>query len=312
MKFLGRKLCESNCNRASGNKRLSFECMEVLQMMTIIPIISPIIAGGPPMMAPPPSGPMAEGTITLDSSTGILDIDLSQTHDSSVQIYMNHRAGNGAGDLPDLLTVQLSNINSPQVWAVDPTVTPVTKIVVHSHAGNDYVDDRTSVMMVAYGGTGNDTFLGGSGDDVLIGGAGLNYLDGRSGDDMLFGGSGTNVMFGDNGVDSLYGGSGPNYMFGGNGADYLYAGTGANVMYGGAGIDRLISKSSLDKVYADYGPSVTVLERSYQGFDFFDRNLKDPTVRSMARYDYFRDGSLTRNDMLEIYHGIEKIGRAHV
>jgi hypothetical protein len=64
----------------------------------------------------------------------------------------------------------------------------------------------------------------------------------------------------------------------------------------------------LDKVYPDYGPNVTVIERAYQGFDFFDRNLKDPMVRSMARYDYFRDATLTRTDMLDIYHEIETDG----
>jgi len=313
MNLFGKKMRNSNRNHASRSKRLSFESMEARQMMTIIPIVSPIISNGPPMMAPPPSGPMAEGTITLDSSTGVLDIDLSQTHDNNVQIYTNHRAGNGAGNLPDLLTVQLSNINSPHVWAVDPNVNPVTKIVVHSHAGNDFVDNRTSVTMVAYGGNGNDTFLGGAGTDFLIGGTGNNYLDGRGGGDVLVGGGGTNVMFGDDGSDTLYGGSGANYMFGGNGNDYLASGTGSNVLYGGAGTNTLVRKSAADLLYAAYGPTVSVSDYGVKGFDFFDRYLKDPNVRSMARYDYYRDdflyrGGLTRNDMLEIYKEISTSG----
>ena len=295
--------------RSSARRRmrsLGFESMEGRQLMTVLPILA--TTTGVPVFAPPPSGPMAEGSIIFDASTGAVTIDASQTHDDTVNIYINHRAGNGAGDLPDLLTISLANINAPQVAAFDPTT--VAKIVFQGHGGNDFVDNRTGVVLVAYGGTANDTFLGGTADDLLIGGGGLNYLDGRGGDDLLFGGSGTNVMFGDDGNDSLYGGSGPNYLFGGNGADYLYAGTGANVLYGGAGIDQLKSKSSLDKLYADYGPTVAVIERSYQGFDFFDRNLKDPMVRSMARYEYFRDAALSRGDMLDIYHEIETDGVA--
>jgi hypothetical protein len=120
MKLFAKKSRQSNPNHASRNKHFGFEAMEARQMMTIVPITG-IISNINPIFAPPPPGPMAEGTITLNN--GVLDIDLSQTHDNNVQIYINHRAGNGAGNLPDLLTVQLSNINSPQVWAVDSSMT---------------------------------------------------------------------------------------------------------------------------------------------------------------------------------------------
>ena len=212
---------------AARTRSLRIEPMEARQLMTISSLLPTVSTGilntGPAINAPPTSGPMAEGSITFNSSTGVVSIDASQTHNDTVNIYINHREGPGTGNIPDLLTVSLANINTPLVETFDPST--VTKIVFTSHGGNDYVNDQTSVMLVAYGGTGNDTFLGGTGGDLLVGGMGNNYLDGRGGGDMLFGGAGTNVMFGDDGIDSLYGGSGTNYMFGGNGNDYLYAGT---------------------------------------------------------------------------------------
>ena len=296
---------------AKRNRSLRFEQVEGRQMMTVISPISGVILNGPPVYAPPPSGPFAEGSINFDASTGVVSIKASQTNDTTVNIYINHRAGNGAGDLPDLLTVSLANINSPQVAGFDPWA--VTKIVFQGYGGNDFVDNRTSVTMVAYGGTGSDTFLGGTGVDFLIGGAGTNYLDGRGGDDVLVGGGGTNLMFGDDGNDTLYGGSGPNYMYGGNGNDYLSGGTGSNVLYGGAGTNTLVRKSAADVLYASYGPTVGVSDYGLKGFDFFDRYLKDPNVRSMSRYEYYRDdyflyGGLSRNDMLDIYHEISTSG----
>ncbi len=283
------------------NRLLNFEQVEARQLMTINPLLGNIgIISNPPtsIYEPPPA--MAEGSITLNTSTGVVTIDASPTHDDIVNIYINHRAGNGAGNLPDLLTISLANINSPQVAGFD--LGAVTRIVFQGHGGNDFVDNRTWVSLVLYGGTGNDTFLGGTGNDTLIAGSGANnYLDGRSGDDMLFGGAGINVMFGDDGSDSLYGGSGPNYMFGGNGNDYLYAGTGAtNWIYGEAGTNALVRAAAGQHWYSAYGSAVAVSDTNCQGFDFFDRNLKDPLVRSIARYDYFRDGSLTRNAMLEV------------
>src|SRR5258708_36910524 len=93
---------------------------------------NPTTAGTPPPINPVstqgPAGPFAEGSINFNASTGVVSIDASQTHDDSINIYINHRAGNGAGNIPDLLTVSLANINSPQVAAFDPVA--VTKIIV--------------------------------------------------------------------------------------------------------------------------------------------------------------------------------------
>lgn len=307
MKSFGKKSRKSNRKPASKNIRLGFEPMEPRQMMTVIPITG-IITTINPVAIMPPSGPFAEGTINFNSATGELDIDGSQTHDNNIQIYINHRAGNGAGDLPDLLTVQLSNINSPQVSAFDPA--QVKKIVVTCHDGNDFVDNRTAVPITEYGGNGNDILLGGQGPDFLFGGAGDDYLDGRTGDDMIWGEAGNDALFGDDGYDTMLGGDGNDYLFGGRGSDHLYGEGGNDLLFGEQGVDYLSDTAGTNRLVTDFGtlpsriPGVSSLNQYY----VFDKNFLDPAVRSMTRVDYFRDGSITRDDMLKIYSVISTDG----
>ena len=53
------------------------------------------------------------------------------------------------------------------------------------------------------GGAGNDRLRGGGGNDVLDGGAGNDDLDGEDGDDLLAGGAGNDSIEGGNGNDLL-------------------------------------------------------------------------------------------------------------
>src|SRR6476646_7241046 len=110
-----------------------------------------------------PDAPVAEGSISLDSSTGTLTIQGTDTHDDTVLVYVNHRGG----PYSDLLTVALSNINLPRVAAYDPS--EVTKIVFYGYGGNDTFDNRTSRPVFADGGAGTDMLLGGSGNDYFLG-----------------------------------------------------------------------------------------------------------------------------------------------
>src|SRR5262245_1339408 len=193
-----------HAHRSRG--RLRFEDMEPRRMMAVlnVPIrdLGDIVYDGPITIAPEPPPLPAEGSISLDAN-GVLSIEGSNTHDDTVNIYINHRAGNGAGDLPDLLTISLANINTPLTYAFDPAV--VRKIIFHGHGGSDFLDNRTAIPLTAYGEAGNDVLLGGLADDTLIGGDGNDYMDGRRSDDMLFGEAGVDALFGDAGYDSLYG-----------------------------------------------------------------------------------------------------------
>lgn len=58
------------------------------------------------------------------------------------------------------------------------------------------------------GTSGNDTLVGGSGDDKISGGAGNDLLIGGSGNDTLSGGTGNDILIGGFGNDVLFGGRG--------------------------------------------------------------------------------------------------------
>jgi Ca2+-binding RTX toxin-like protein/lipopolysaccharide export system protein LptC len=66
---------------------------------------------------------------------------------------------------------------------------------------------------------GNDTLLGGEGNDIVYGLGGNDTLDGGVGDDILLGGSGTDTLLGGAGKDLLMGGKGDDTLTGGAGAD---------------------------------------------------------------------------------------------
>lgn len=71
-------------------------------------------------------------------------------------------------------------------------------------AGDDSIDSRFSpVPVVAYGTGGNDTLLGGRGDDLLKGGGGNDRVIGGDGDDDLTGDSGADIVMGGNGQNIL-------------------------------------------------------------------------------------------------------------
>ena len=114
------------------------------------------------------------------------------------------------------------------------TVANTSLIQVFGTGGNDMISlDETNGALPAaqlFGGAGNDTLIGGSGNDQLFGGAGNDTLLGKAGNDLLFGGDGN---------DTLIGGTGDDQMFGQAGNDLMIwnPGEGTDLMEGGDGND---------------------------------------------------------------------------
>jgi Ca2+-binding RTX toxin-like protein len=77
---------------------------------------------------------------------------------------------------------------------------------------------------------GDDTILGGFGNDVLSGWGGDDHIEGGHGDDLIFGGTGS---------DQIFPGAGTNTAYGGEGDDVVSALFSSNTAYGGEGDDRL-------------------------------------------------------------------------
>ena len=77
----------------------------------------------------------------------------------------------------------------------------VRRISVDAGAGNDIINNSTSLV---------STLLGGSGDDQIAGGNAADTIDGGDGADTLAGGKGDDLILAHDGVvDSIDGGAGP-------------------------------------------------------------------------------------------------------
>ena len=86
---------------------------------------------------------------------------------------------------------------------------------------------------------------GAGGNDTIVGGAGNDELSGANGKDRVFGGAGNDYILGGAASDRLYGEAGVDTCSGAGGNDYLFAGTGGgDYLLGGAGIDRLLAKGN--------------------------------------------------------------------
>ncbi|UQU64761.1 calcium-binding protein [Couchioplanes caeruleus] len=129
----------------------------------------------------------------------------------------------------------------------------VTKLSVALGDKNDWVTNKTSVYLLADGGTGNDTLTGGSGNDQLQGAAGNDKLYGKNGKDKLFGGAGNDRLYGAAGNDQVSAGAGTDNVYGDDGNDTLLGDDGNDTVYGGAGIDQISGGPGNDTIYAGAG-----------------------------------------------------------
>jgi Ca2+-binding RTX toxin-like protein len=131
-----------------------------------------------------------------------------------------------------------------------------TKLSVALGDKNDYVSNKTSVYMLADGGSGNDTLTGGSAKDQLQGGTGNDKLYGKGGADIFFGGSGNDHIVGSTGNDQIDAGSGTDKAYGDSGADQLFGGSGKDRLVGGSGNDSIDGDTDVDTIYGDSGNDV--------------------------------------------------------
>jgi Ca2+-binding RTX toxin-like protein len=198
--------------------------------------------------------------------------------------------------------------------------TTVAAIEFHGFGGNDRFNNLAPFSATAYGGDGNDILLGGSASDSLFGGAGDDYLDGRLSDDFLYGEDGDDKLFGDAGNDVLYGGIGADLLCGGDGNDVLHGdlgnddldgGAGTNQIFGGADADRFYNFKAKKKASATNDFSTAEFDSAQSthqpNLGWFDANLDDPYVRTIARLQY-RDLLFGRDDMLAVYEEVAHDG----
>ena len=293
-----RNTCSASRNRTSQLRfsRLAIETVEERHMMTVGPIAA---FDRFDMVLVQDSGPTAEGNISYDAAARRVTVDGTNRADT-LKITINNMGTATTTD--DMLSISLANINSPLTKLYRPA--DVQEILFNALAGDDYADNLSWTKLRAYGGAGNDILLGGSGDDFLVGDDNDDFIDGRVGHDMIWGLAGADKLFGDAGIDLILGGLGSDYIFGGDGDDSLYGEDGNDWLGGGAGVDKLNGGTGTNTLKADYGATVSLVN-GFQTFDWFDKNLADPGVRSAARVGY-RDMILGRSDMLDVYTTVSR------
>ena len=96
------------------------------------------------------------------------------------------------------------------------------------YGGDDYIESQTSGVSYIYGENGNDTLIGGWGDDIIWGGAGIDYIDGRYGNDTILGDASgfTSIDTPEEQGDEIYGGDGDDSISGDIGNDSISGGYG--------------------------------------------------------------------------------------
>jgi len=126
------------------------------------------------------------------------------------------------------------------------------RIEVFGHAGSDAIVIDASIVVPAtlHGDDGNDSIVGGSGNDLLYGDAGIDSLSGGAGNDVVHGG---------NDADYLYGGVGDDVLIGGAGQDWLFGDGGDDILIGSSGPS---SQAQLLAIQATWSSGLTFSQRT--------------------------------------------------
>ncbi|WP_285907462.1 FecR domain-containing protein [Pseudodesulfovibrio pelocollis] len=129
------------------------------------------------------------------------------------------------------------------------------------------------------GSDGNDSIIGGQGNDTLLGG---------DGDDSLYGGDGNDCLVGGSGDNWLEGGAGNDTLIGGDGQDWLEGGPGNDLINGGGGDDpvrRLFDVASYQ--HEGYAINVNLETNRVTGGDYTDTLVGINAVMGTAHNDTF-------------------------
>ena len=137
---------------------------------------------------------------------------------------------------------------------------------VRGSRGNDVMTGPKYGGATFYGGEGDDrliaiaklpsahhAFYGGSGQDTLIGGGGRDTLDGGTGDDEIHGTGGRNLIFGGHGNDVITDGDGSSTVHTGPGRNRVSLGGGNDVVHVGTGVNHIDPGSGAVRFVVTYG-----------------------------------------------------------
>jgi uncharacterized secreted protein with C-terminal beta-propeller domain len=190
-------------------------------------------------------------------------------------------------------------------------LTGLTQIQIGAGRGADFVSvelgDAPAVNKIdirVWGGRGNDTIMGDSGDQCLYGGPGDDVLDagrgndtlwGNNGNDDLAGGDDGDWMCGDAGNDTLAGNWGKDRLLGAAGGDFLDGGEDRDRVNGGDGGDTVKGGGGKDAISGGGARDLKFIE---WGTDTTDNDPDDRTKRENTSLPYSRTTTKALRDEL--------------
>ncbi|MEN5092178.1 retention module-containing protein [Pseudomonas protegens] len=110
------------------------------------------------------------------------------------------------GDLVSFNGIAGEGYQAMQAYVAKQSGVDVSKVTTSNV--HQYITEHYTEFDVSGSHDGNDTLLGGAGNDILFGQGGNDTLDGGKGNDILLGGTGNDTLIGGQGNDILIGGSG--------------------------------------------------------------------------------------------------------
>ncbi len=110
------------------------------------------------------------------------------------------------GDLVSFNGIAGEGYQAIQAFVAQQSGVDVSKVTTSNV--HQYITEHYTAFDVSGAHDGNDTLLGGAGNDILFGSGGSDTLDGGKGNDILLGGTGNDTLMGGQGNDILIGGSG--------------------------------------------------------------------------------------------------------
>jgi surface adhesion protein len=110
------------------------------------------------------------------------------------------------GDLVSFNGIAGEGYQAMQAFVAQQTGVDVSKVTTSNV--HQYITEHYTAFDVSGAHDGDDSLLGGAGNDILFGSGGNDSLDGGKGNDILLGGTGNDTLMGGQGNDILIGGSG--------------------------------------------------------------------------------------------------------
>lgn len=139
-----------------------------------------------------------------------------------------------------------------------------------------------------FGNVGEDTLVGGAGDDIIQGSDGADFFEGNGGNDTMIGGAGEDEFYGGTGNDVLQGEDGHDLLFGDAGDDTLIGGAGDDILMGGEGNDGISAGAGDDLLTGDAGDDALM---AGDGNDVLDGGAGNDVLEGEAGDDALMGGS---------------------